>query len=175
MTTQLSIERFLELQRIPFSTFTHRPAYTAQEEAAVSHIPGWSWAKTIVCVADDQPIFAVLPAPCMIDFERLRLVVGAKKLRLASEDEMSRLYPGCEVGATPPLGTLYKQRVFVDQSLFGDPEMVFDAGSHGRAIRMHYGDFAEVAKPVVGSFGCLPKPGRTASQAQTPGPATPLL
>lgn len=175
MTAQSSIENFLERQRIPFTTFTHQSAFTAQEEAAVSHIPGWSWAKTIVCMADEQPIFAVLPAPCMIDFERLRLLVGAKKLRLASEDEMSRLYPGCEVGATPPLGTLYKQRVFVDQSLFGDPEIVFDAGSHDRAIRMHYGDFVEVAKPVVGSFGCLPKPGTAAPQGRTPGPAAPLF
>jgi hypothetical protein len=31
-------------------------------------------------------------------------------------------------------------------------EMVFNAGTHTDAIRMHYGDFEELSLPVVGSF-----------------------
>jgi hypothetical protein len=30
--------------------------------------------------------------------------------------------------------------------------MVFNAGTHIDAIRMHYGDFADIARPTVGSF-----------------------
>jgi hypothetical protein len=30
--------------------------------------------------------------------------------------------------------------------------MVFNAGTHTDAIRMHYWDFAELAKPSVGNF-----------------------
>jgi hypothetical protein len=30
--------------------------------------------------------------------------------------------------------------------------MVFCAGTHTDCIRMHYGDFADVAQPVVGTF-----------------------
>jgi hypothetical protein len=33
--------------------------------------------------------------------------------------------------------------------------MVFNAGTHTDAIRMHYLDFADVAHPIVGVFGCL--------------------
>ena len=65
----------------------------------------------------------------------------------------------------PPFGTLYLQRVFVDQSLVGETEMVFNAGTHTDAIRMHYEDFAVVANPVVGAFG-RPAPAKAAS-AQT--------
>ena len=50
----------------------------------------------------------------------------------------------------PPFGNLYLQRVFVDQSLVGETEMAFNAGTHTDAIRMHYADFAELANPVVG-------------------------
>jgi len=42
--------------------------------------------------------------------------------------------------------------VFVDRSFVGDPEMVFSAGSHTDAIRMHYSDFAELTRPVVGEI-----------------------
>jgi Ala-tRNA(Pro) deacylase len=122
-------------------------------EAAVSHVPGRSWAKTVVCFADDEPILAVVPAPLLIDLELLRLLAGARTLRLARESEFQAMYPDCQPGAMPPFGTLYLQRVFVDQSLVGEPEMVFNAGTHTDAICMHYSDFADIVRPIIGAFG----------------------
>jgi len=34
----------------------------------------------------------------------------------------------------------------------GEPEMVFSAGTHTDAIRLHYGDFADLIHPVVGAI-----------------------
>jgi len=157
MTIQRSIEAFLEQNRIPFTTFGHPAAFTAQEQAAAAHVPGWHWAKSVVCIADGTPVFAVLPAPCVVDFERLRRLIGAEQIRLATEDEIARLFPDCERGAAPPFGVLYGYPVFIDSRLVGEPEMVVEGGRRTSAICMHYGDFAEVAHPVVGSFGCLPE------------------
>jgi Ala-tRNA(Pro) deacylase len=155
MSIEHSIELFLHQQRIPFTTFGHRPAFTAQEQAAASHVPGWHWAKSVVCIADGRPLFAVLPAPCIIDFERLAHLVGAEGVRLANENEIARLFPDCEPGAAPPFGALYGMPVFVDGRLVGEPEMVFEGGRRTSAICMHYGDFAEVARPVAGDFAAL--------------------
>ena len=156
MAIQRSIEGFLKRNRIPFTTFVHPPAFTAQEQAAAAHVPGWHWAKSVVCIADGQPVFAVVPAPCVIDFERLQRLIGATDVRLAREDEIAELFPDSELGAAPPFGVLYGTPVFVDCRLVGEPDMVFDAGRRNSAICMHYGDFAEVAHPVVGNFGCMP-------------------
>ena len=153
MAVPRSIQQFLESSGTTYNVLTHPTAYTAQEEAAVSHVPGHEWAKTVVCFADDEPILAVLPAPLNVDLDRLRAVTGARDLRLADEDEFSRLYPDCERGAMPPLGPLYKQRVFVDKALTADPEIVFNGGTHADAIRMRYEDFAALVKPTVGEFG----------------------
>lgn len=155
----VSIERYLEQRRIRFTTVAHRPAFTAQEEAAAAHVRGREWAKTVVCFADDEPILAVLPAPYVIDLDGLRRLAGARTLRLASEDEMRALYPDCEVGAMAPIGPLYGQRVFVDRALATAEELAFDAGTHTKAIRMQYADFAEITRPVVGAFGARPTPG----------------
>jgi Ala-tRNA(Pro) deacylase len=152
-----SIVELLKRQRLPYTWFHHKPAYTAQEEAAVSHILGRSWAKVVVIMADNQPIQAVLPAHYVVDLEQLRLLAGAANLRLAREDEVAVLYPDSEVGAMPPFGAVYGHRVFVEQCLVGEPEMVFNGGTHTDAICMHYGDFAELAKPIVGSFCHCPK------------------
>jgi Ala-tRNA(Pro) deacylase len=151
-----SVSEFLRTHGVPFSVVTHRTAFTAQEEAAVSHVPGRMWAKTVVCVADGEPVLAVLPAHYSIDVERLRVIVGATALRLANEVELAPLYPECELGAMPPLGPLYGQRVFVDQSLMDDTEILFNAGTHTDAVRMKLDDFTRLVHPVVGAFGHKP-------------------
>ena len=166
-----SVDNFLKQARVPYTTFKHPEAFTAQAEAAASHVPGRSWVKIVVCFADDEPIQAVLPAPFMVDLDRLLTLTGAATLRLATEPEFRKLYPDCEPGAMPPFGTLYLQRVFVDKSLVGESEMVFNAGTHVDAIRMHYEDFALLANPVVGAFCCRRSAkAATAPTRLSPGP-----
>jgi Ala-tRNA(Pro) deacylase len=128
--------------------------------AATTHTPGRDWAKAVVCFADDEPIQAVVPADRMVDFMQLLLLTGAGSPRLARQDELAWLYPECEPGAMPPLGPLYKQRVFVDQRLAAEPRIVFDAGTHGDAIAMRYADFAAITNPVVGRFSIPALPQR---------------
>ena len=152
MAIAASIRDFLKRERVPYTIFAHRPAYTAQHEAQVAHIQGRHWAKAVVCFADSEPILAVVPANLMVDMERLCALARAETVRLATEAEMTGMYPECELGAMPPFGPMYKQRVFVDRSFVGDPEMVFNGGTHTDAVCMHYGDFADIVKPTVGSF-----------------------
>jgi Ala-tRNA(Pro) deacylase len=42
--------------------------------------------------------------------------------------------------------------VYADAALADDDEIVFNAGTHGDAIRMRYDDFAEIAHPITGNF-----------------------
>ena len=148
-----SISRYLDRNGVKFSVVQHPLAYTAQEEAAATHVPGREWAKAVVCMVDDVPTLAVLPADHLVDLERFREACGAKSVRLANEAELRPLYSDCELGAMPPLGPLYKQPVMVDRSLTADPEIVFNAGSHRDAIRMRYRDFEDLVKPTVADFG----------------------
>jgi Ala-tRNA(Pro) deacylase len=148
-----SISDYLKRHGVSFSVVEHSVAYTAQEEAAATHVPGREWAKAVVCMADDHPTLAVLPADHVVDLDRLREVCGARSVRLASEAEFRPLYSDCKLGAMPPFGPLYKQPVVVDRSLTSDPEILFNAGSHREAIRMKYRDFEELVKPTVAAFG----------------------
>ena len=152
MAIPASISNYLKKAGVSYDVIEHPLAYTAQEEAAVAHIPGADWAKAVVCIADGKPVLAVLPAHYHLELKELRHALGAKHLRLANESEIEPLYEGCEVGAMPPLGPLYGQRVLVDQSLTGRPSVVFNAGSHREAIRMPYSEFDELVKPVVAAF-----------------------
>jgi Ala-tRNA(Pro) deacylase len=146
------IQEFLRQANVHYSVFRHDPAYTAQEEAAVTHIAGRYWAKTVVCFADGEPIQAVVPAPFRVDLELLRHLTCARAVRLARDEELEWLYPECEEGAMPPLGPLYHQRVFVDLALAAQNSIVFNGGTHNDAVRMGFADFAALTHPRVSRF-----------------------
>jgi len=152
MSVVPTVQEFLRRANVPYTVFPHVRAYTAQEEAAVTHVPGRAWAKAVICFADGEPIQAVVPADLVVDLDRLAVVSGATSIRLADEEELRWLYPDCERGAMPPLGPLYRQTVYADEALADDDEIVFNAGTHGDAIRMRYDDFAAIAHPIVGRF-----------------------
>ena len=141
MAIPASVLEFLDRNQARYTPISHRVAFTAQEEAAAAHVPGREWAKAVVCVADDHPVLAVLPAPSRVDLQRLNQVVHAHSLRLAHEAEFKQFYTDCEVGAVPPFGPLYQQPVFIDRSLTTEREIAFSAGSHHDAIRMRYREF----------------------------------
>ena len=167
MTTPFSVHTFLGEARVPYAVLPHRAAFTAQQEAAETHVPGRDWAKVVVCVADGKPIQAVLPAPLVVNLDRLLTLAGATSIRFALEQELETLFRDCEPGAVPPLGPLYGQRVFVDAALAGEPEIVFNAGTHADAIRMRYADFAAAVKPSVGRFA-EPRPGNAPARVRRP-------
>jgi Ala-tRNA(Pro) deacylase len=152
----LTVQEFLRRGNVAYTVFQHPAAFTAQEEAAVTHVPGRNWAKPVVCFADGEPVQAVVPADREVDLDRLADVARAHEVRLADESELRWLYPDCELGAMPPFGPLYKQTVYVDEALTYDDEIVFNAGTHSDAICMRYGDYAAIAQPVVGRFAERP-------------------
>ena len=151
-----TIHEFLREAHVAYTVMPHRPAFTAQEEAAATHVPGRDWAKVVICFIDGEPVEAVVPAPACVNLERLLELAGGNAIRLADEGELRRLFPDCEVGAMPPLGPLYGQTVFVDAVLASDPEIVFNAGTHRDAIAMRWNDFVKMVNPIVGKFAEAP-------------------
>lgn len=151
MSVSERLKGFLDEAQIPYSVMTHTTAYTAQGAAAAMQISGRDLAKTVVLWAGDEMILAVLPAPSHSRLDKLSVEVG-QPLRLATEQEFNSLFPDCELGATPPFGSLYKLPVYVDESLGAHKAIVFNAGTHRHAIRMEYDDFVSLAKPRVCSF-----------------------
>jgi Ala-tRNA(Pro) deacylase len=147
-----TIHDFLRDAHVPYTIVRHRPAFTAQDEAAVTHTPGRDWAKVVICFVDGEPVEAVVPAPTFVNLERLLELAGGSSIRLADEDDLRRLFPDCELGAMPPFGPLYDQPVFVDATLALEPEIVFNAGTHREALAMRWNDFVKMVEPIVGHF-----------------------
>ena len=147
-----TIDEFLREAHVPYTIVTHSPAFTAQDEAAATHTPGRDWAKVVICFVDGEPVEAVVPAPSLVNLDRLLDLAGGTSIRLADEGDLRRLFPDCEIGAMPPFGPLYDQPVFVDAALALEPEIVFNGGTHQDAIAMRWNDFVKMVEPIVGHF-----------------------
>lgn len=140
---------FLADHPVKFITISHSPAFTVQEIAATAHIPGKQLAKTVVVKIDGKVALAVLSALDMVSLEGLKKATGAEMVELASEEEFSDLFPGCEVGAMPPFGNLWDLNVFVDQRLREDEHIAFNAGSFTELVQLSYSDFESLVHPTV--------------------------
>ena len=112
-------------------------------------------AKVVMVVADGRMLMAVLPASHRVNFDLLKTAVGAHELRLANEDEFKDIFPGCELGAMPPLGNLYDLPVYIDDSLQSRPSIVFNAGTHVETIQMGFADFCRTVSPRTAGFAEL--------------------
>ena len=146
------LKKFLDDNGIKFVSMQHSAAYTAQEVAALAHIPGEEMAKTVMVKLDGKMAMAVVPASHQIDFDRLREVAGAESAELASEDEFKDYFPACDVGAMPPFGNLYDMPVYCSNALSEDLEIAFSAGSHSELIRLTYADYEQLVQPEIASF-----------------------
>ncbi|NIA25540.1 MAG: deacylase [Gammaproteobacteria bacterium] len=114
--------------------------------AALEHIPGDEFAKTVILMAGTSPIMAVLSANRHVRLSKVAAAVG-EEVRLATEAEFAPLCPDCERGAEPPFGNLYNMPVYFDTGFTAD-EMVFNAGNHVETIRMATEDYVALVKPI---------------------------
>lgn len=141
------LKSFLDENNIKYVSVKHSSAYTAQEIAALAHIPGKELAKTVIIKINGRMAMAVLPASYKVSFEQLKEALGMQEVRLAYEQEFLDKFPDCDVGAMPPFGNLYGMEVFVAESLAEDEEIAFNACNHTELIKMKFSDFERLVKP----------------------------
>jgi len=89
----MRLETLLDQRGINYEKHTHPTAYTAQRLADVEHVSGYMVAKPVVVRTSSGFAMCVLPAPKHLDLEQVSNVLKDSTVRLATEDEMARLFP----------------------------------------------------------------------------------
>ena len=140
---------FLKESKVKFERITHEETFTSQETAQAEHVSGNQVAKVVMVKADGKDVMSVLSAAHLLDLNKLKKIMKAREVRLASEQEFTELFPDCDRGAMPPFGTLYGLPFFVDQGLAENKHIVFNAGTHKESIKMTYKDYSKLAKPTM--------------------------
>lgn len=136
-------------------TFEHQAVRTSEEAAKIR--VGCSLkqgAKAIIVRVkrskrDKEFVMLVLPGDKRFDTAKVKSLLAAKDIRLATEEEVEKLTNGVRVGGVPPFGNLFGMKVFVDKSLFDNEKIIFNAGDRRFSIAMRSKDYKDLVKPTV--------------------------
>ncbi len=131
----------------------HRdPDFTSgqNEEETISADPSTPFRVGYKLPTTDY-VMCVLPGDRKIDFKKLKLVLGARDATLADPIEVEKIV-GVKIGAVSPFGNLSGLRVYLDDSITDNEEIVFNAGDHSKSVKMRLADFLVIVRPEVMSF-----------------------
>ncbi|MBI1734332.1 MAG: YbaK/EbsC family protein [Candidatus Rokubacteria bacterium] len=143
------LEQFLGAKQARFQLITDSGGVAPTASSLVS-----AWARVKVEIARDRDglVMAVVPATCVVDFNRLARVIGHGPVRPASPREIDRAIPDCAPGAVPPFGGLFGLPTVVDHRLLRAREITMPAGDPRTLLRMRVTEYRRLAVPRVGDF-----------------------
>ena len=123
MTISKTLQRYLEDKGVDYDLVPHKHTYSSSSTAEAAHVPGDCLAK------------AVIPSTHRLDLERVHERLQ-RPLELVTESELEDLFPDCELGAIPPVGTAFGVETLVEERLMQQPELWFEAGDHEDAVHV---------------------------------------
>jgi Ala-tRNA(Pro) deacylase len=141
MSNPDALKAYLEQKKVRYEVLKHPEAFTAQEVAHAIHKTGKVLAKTVVVDADGNHVMVVVPAHQKVKLDALRKLLDKKDVRLSPEENLRGLFPDCDLGAMPPIGSLYNMKVVVSKELSEKPDIIFNACTHTDCVKMAFSDF----------------------------------
>jgi Ala-tRNA(Pro) deacylase len=148
------LEGWLREAGVAFEIVEHAPVHTSEEAARARGTRLEEGAKALVVRAEDRYLHLVLPAHLKADNALLRALLGTRKLRFATPEELSAL-TGCAPGAVPPFGNLFGLPVLVDEELCRNERVAFNAGSNSVSVTMRREDLVRLSGATVCRFARL--------------------
>jgi len=146
------VKELLDGNGIPYEVSEHEPVYTSEQAAKVRGVELKTGVKALLLRKEEGDfVMGLVAADRRIDLKKLAEVVGTKKLRLASPQEVLQI-TGCEVGSVHPFGNLHGLPIYLDISILENDMVNFNAGLHTVSIQMKAKDLIKAIRPVVENF-----------------------
>ncbi len=154
MTNKNVFSKIIELldsHSFEYKVIKHEATPTSEDSAKARGESIKIGAKALLLKGKVGFVVAVIPANRQLDTKKFRKVIGSKSLRFASVEELLEL-TGLPKGALPPFGSVVGLQLFVDDALFEEEWMAFNAGDLCKSIKMKTCDYRRVGGFEVGEF-----------------------
>ena len=136
----LGVSQDLEKRGVTFEASSHPETYTSVDEARALGIAADEVLKAVMLNTASGYRLAVVPASRRLDMKLVEKALGDKHARLATEQELELDFPGYELGALPPLGSLLSVPTYVDPEVMEHEMIVFAAGSRTDSVKVRTKD-----------------------------------
>jgi Ala-tRNA(Pro) deacylase len=127
---------YLDERGVAFEVVPHRRTFTSLQEARELGVAAEEVVKTVALRSGGKYALAVVPASRRVDLRLVRQALEDPEARLASEAELQTDFPGYELGALPPLGSLLGVRLLVDPEVLDHEVVVFAAGLETESVQV---------------------------------------
>ena len=152
MSARMWVTKMLQRHGVAYEERYHEDAFTPQQVAEHEHFGGRHVAKVVVVIADGRFVELVLPATRQVSLEKVREVLKAREVRLATEAEMEHHLAEAEAGTAPPLRHWPDVPILMDKSMKVNGDILMQAGTHTGAVRVRFDDWFNLVHPRVESF-----------------------
>ncbi|PIY95996.1 MAG: hypothetical protein COY66_05345 [Candidatus Kerfeldbacteria bacterium CG_4_10_14_0_8_um_filter_42_10] len=142
----------LNKNKIKYDILKHKTVYTAYDLANTLKKKLSEIAKTLVVKADQNYYLVVVPAHFRLDLGKLKKLLKAKKIEIAKENIMQKIF-NVKPGAITPFGTIHKVGVVVDQALVKTQKIIIGAGSFTESLHLKVKDFLKLENPTKANIG----------------------
>jgi len=123
----------LSHDKIEHEVIEHKAVYTSEEAAKVRGTELKQGCKALLCKGDKGFLQIVVSGNKEINFDKVKSFLKFKELVLADAEEVKKV-SGVNIGSVPPFGNLFEVPVYIDNSVLGNEEIAFNAGSHNKSI-----------------------------------------
>lgn len=169
------IRDLLEGRQVLYDYFEHEPVRTSEEASRIR--PGYSlkqgakaliikvYLKGLVDTAitsnadnsngqgpKENFVMLVVPGDAKFDGKKVKKLLNAKDLRFATEEEVSNLTAGVQVGGVPPFGSLFGLTTYMDPQILLNEKIIFNAGDRRVSVAISSLDYVKTEKPETFSL-----------------------
>lgn len=143
------LREWLDAEGVVYRYVEHEPTRTSEESAAARGEPLEIGAKALVLKADETFVLVVLSAARKLDSNAVRKLLGARRLRFATKEELFDL-TGLVPGSVPPFGRpIFDLSLYIDRSVTVNERAAFNAGSLTCSIVMPTADYLRLAEGTI--------------------------
>ncbi|HEY4493470.1 MAG TPA: YbaK/EbsC family protein [Candidatus Paceibacterota bacterium] len=155
------IREILDGAATTYKSFEHAPVRTSEEAAKLR--PEYSLhqgAKALITGVRYQVlgtsekrerkfVMLVVPGDMRFNEAKVKKELEIKEIRFATEQEVSEITGGVQVGGVPPFGNLFNLQTYADPGVLMNDEIIFNAGDRAFSIAMKSSDWKNLVNPNI--------------------------
>lgn len=152
MKLEQKILELLKRSKLKYQLIDHKEAPTCEKASQLRGKDLKAGLKTVLFKDKTKFVLFSLRADKQVDSKKVRKILGSQKLRFATEDELIEL-TGVKKGALPPFGReLFELELYLDKSVYDDPEVAFNMGILTRSCVIKTEDYLKLMSAEIVDF-----------------------
>ncbi len=143
MSIATKLQSYLNQHHVDYEVVSHPYSERALNTAHVACVPVKNMAKAVVLKDQEGYVMAIIPSMNKVMLRWLNTKMD-RHLNLVTEQQLRALFPDCDQGAVPAMGTAYGMKTCWDDELNSVHELYFEAGDHRELIHLQREQFKKL-------------------------------